>query len=102
MAGPTIVLVHGAFADASGFRPLYDRLLEEDVPVLAPPNPLRGLTGGDGEYVKKVVGEIDGPVLLVWHSYGGWGVTAGGPAVTLFGLVFHLRLTPPPGAERSG
>jgi len=44
---PTIVLVHGAFADASGFRGLYDELLGEDVTVLAPPNPLRGLSGGE-------------------------------------------------------
>jgi pimeloyl-ACP methyl ester carboxylesterase len=46
---PTIVLVHGAFADASGFRGLYDELLGEGVTMIAPPNPLRGLTGGDGE-----------------------------------------------------
>ena len=44
MADPTIVLVHGAFADASGFRGLYDELLGEGVTVVAPPNPLRGLT----------------------------------------------------------
>jgi len=45
MAGmdPTIVLVHGAFADASGFRPLYDELLGEGVSMIVPPNPLRGL-----------------------------------------------------------
>jgi pimeloyl-ACP methyl ester carboxylesterase len=67
---PTIVLVHGAFADASGFRNLYDELLGEDLTMIAPPNPLRGLTGGDGEYLKAVIGEIDGPVLLVGHSYG--------------------------------
>ena len=50
MAGPTIVLVHGAFADGSGFRGLYDELLAEDVTIVAPPNPLRGMTGGDGAY----------------------------------------------------
>ena len=61
MADPTVVLVHGAFADASGFRGLYDELLREDVTMIAPPNPLRGLTSGDGEYLKGVIGEIDGP-----------------------------------------
>ena len=71
MADPTIVLVHGAFADASGFRGLYDELHGEDVTVVAPPNPLRGLSGGDGKYLKAVIGEIGGPVLLVGHSYGG-------------------------------
>ena len=48
MADPTIVLVHGAFADASGFRGLYGELLGQDMTVVAPPNPPRGLTGGDG------------------------------------------------------
>src|SRR6516225_915767 len=81
MAGfPTVVLVHGAFADASGFRGLHDQLLGQDVTVVAPPNPLRGLTGGDGEYVKAVIGEIHGPVLLVGHSYGGSVITAAGTA----------------------
>ena len=75
-ANPTIVLVHGAFADASGFRGLYDELLDEDVTMIAPPNPLRGLTGGDGEYLKGVINQIDGPVLLVGHSYGGSVITA--------------------------
>jgi pimeloyl-ACP methyl ester carboxylesterase len=70
MANPTIVLVHGAFADASGFRRLYDELRGEDVVIIAPPNPLRGLSGGDGKYLKGVIDEIDGPVLLVGHSYG--------------------------------
>ena len=71
MADPTIVLLHGAFADASGFRGLYDELLGQDMTVVAPPNPLRGLTGGDGEYLKAVIDEIGGPVLLAGHSYGG-------------------------------
>jgi pimeloyl-ACP methyl ester carboxylesterase len=75
---PTIVLVHGAFADASGFRGLYDELLGEDVTVVAPPNPLRGLSGGDGDYLKAVIDEIGGPVLLVGHSYGGSVITAAG------------------------
>jgi hypothetical protein len=62
------VLVHGAFADESGFRSLYDQLLGEDLRIVAPPNPLRGLRGDDGGYVKAVIAEIDGPVLLVGHS----------------------------------
>ena len=43
----------------------------EEVTIIAPPNPLRGLSGGDGDYLKGVIDEIDGPVLLVGHSYGG-------------------------------
>jgi hypothetical protein len=42
-AYPTTILVHGAFADASSFRPLYDALLDEEIMMIAPPNPLRGL-----------------------------------------------------------
>jgi hypothetical protein len=62
MADPTVVLVHGAFADASSLRGLYDELLSEDLTIIAPPNPLRGLSDGDGEYLKGVIAEIDGPV----------------------------------------
>ena len=49
MPAPTVVLVHGAFADASSLRALYDDLVGEDVAIIAPPNPLRGLSGGDGD-----------------------------------------------------
>jgi pimeloyl-ACP methyl ester carboxylesterase len=97
MADPTIVLVHGAFADASGFRGLYDELLGEDVKIVAPPNPLRGLTGGDGEYVKGVIGEIDGPVLLAGHSYGGSVITAAGTAENVVGLVYISGFAPDEG-----
>ena len=97
MANPTIVLIHGAFADASGFRGLYDELLGEDVKVVAPPNPLRGLSGGDGEYIKAVVNEIDGPVLLVGHSYGGSVITAAGTADNVVGLVYISGFAPDEG-----
>jgi pimeloyl-ACP methyl ester carboxylesterase len=94
---PTIVLVHGAFADASGFRGLYDELLGEDLTIIAPPNPLRGLTGGDGKYLEGVIGEIDGPVLLVGHSYGGAVITAAGGAENVVGLVYVAGFAPDEG-----
>ena len=97
MARPTIVLVHVAFADASSFRGLYDRLLPEDVTIIAPPNPLRGLTGGDGDYLKSVIHEIDGPVLLVGHSYGGSVITAAGTADNVVGLVYISGFAPDEG-----
>jgi pimeloyl-ACP methyl ester carboxylesterase len=97
MAGPTIVLVHGAFADASSFRGLYDRLLGENVAILVPPNPLRGLSGGDGEYLKTVLAEIDGPVVLVGHSYGGSVITAAGTADNVVGLVYISGFAPDEG-----
>ena len=97
MADPTIVLVHCAFADASGFRGLYDELLGKDLTVVAPPNPLRGLSGGDGDYLKAVIAEIDGPVLLVGHSYGGSVITAAGAADNVVGLVYISGFAPDEG-----
>jgi pimeloyl-ACP methyl ester carboxylesterase len=97
MASPTVVLVHGAFADASSFRGLYDQLLGEDLTIIAPPNPLRGLAGGDGAYLRKVVDEIDGPVLLVGHSYGGSVITAAGTADNVVGLVYISGFAPDEG-----
>jgi len=94
---PTVVLVHGAFADASGFRGLYDELLGKDVTVVAPPNPLRGLSGGDGEYLEAVLADIDGPVLLVGHSYGGSVITAAGTADNVVGLVYISGFAPDEG-----
>jgi pimeloyl-ACP methyl ester carboxylesterase len=94
---PTIVLVHGAFADTSSFRALYDELLGENLTIIAPPNPLRGMSGGDGEYIKGRIAEIDGPVLLVGHSYGGAVITAAGTAENVVGLVYISGFAPDEG-----
>ena len=97
MADPTIVLVHGAFADASSFRALYDQLVGEGVTIVAPPNPLHGLSGGDGDYTRAVLAGIDGPVLLVSHSYGGSVITAAGTAENVVGLVYISGFAPDEG-----
>lgn len=70
MTRPTIVLIHGAFADASGYTGIIARLEADGYPVVAPPNPLRGLTS-DADAIRTRVAAIDGPVVLVAHSYGG-------------------------------
>ena len=70
MPGPTVVLVHGAFADASGFAGVIRELESASHTVLAPPNPLRGVAF-DASVVSDVVKAIGGPVVLVGHSYGG-------------------------------
>src|SRR5215831_9276481 len=70
MPGPTVVLVHGAFADASGFAGVIRELESAGHTALAPPNPLRGVAF-DASVVSDVVKAIDGPVVLVGHSYGG-------------------------------
>jgi pimeloyl-ACP methyl ester carboxylesterase len=73
-AKPTIVLVHGAFADASGFGAVTDRLQDRGYTVIAPANPLRGIAS-DAAYVASVMKSIDGPIVLVAHSYGGAVIT---------------------------
>ncbi len=71
---PTIVLVHGAFADASGWSAEVIDLQARGYDVIAPPVPLRGLTY-DADYVRSVLATIPGPVILVGHSYGGAVIT---------------------------
>jgi pimeloyl-ACP methyl ester carboxylesterase len=85
---PTIVLVHGAFADASGFAGVIGELTAFGHRVIAPPNPLRSLAG-DAAAVRAVVTAIDGPVLLVGHSYGGAVITQASAGLdNVTGLVY--------------
>jgi pimeloyl-ACP methyl ester carboxylesterase len=67
---PTVVLVHGAFADGSSWNGVIERLQAKGVPVTAPAIPLRGVAS-DSAYLAKVLEEIEGPVVAVGHSYGG-------------------------------
>ncbi|WP_431903188.1 alpha/beta fold hydrolase [Nonomuraea sp. bgisy101] len=69
-AKPTIVLVHGAFADASSWSDVIRRLQRDGYRVIATANPLRGLSS-DAAYLRSVLDTVDGPVVLVGHSYGG-------------------------------
>jgi pimeloyl-ACP methyl ester carboxylesterase len=96
MASPTIVLVHGAFADASSWRPVVDRLDRDGHAVLAPPNPLRGLPH-DASYTASVIDSIDGPVVLVGHSYGGAVITVAGSSDKVVGLVYVAGVVPDEG-----
>jgi pimeloyl-ACP methyl ester carboxylesterase len=73
-AKPTVVLVHGAFADASGWNDVIHRLLCDGYPVIAPANPLRGIPS-DSAYLASVLAAIEGPIVLVGHSYGGVVIT---------------------------
>ncbi|MFJ9391153.1 alpha/beta fold hydrolase [Nocardioides sp. NPDC101246] len=67
---PTIVMVHGAWADASGWQREVKELTDDGYPVIAPANPLRGLAS-DAAYLRSILETIPGPVILVGHSYGG-------------------------------
>ncbi|GAQ52913.1 alpha/beta fold hydrolase [Streptomyces acidiscabies] len=71
---PTVVLVHGAFADASGWNAVASRLIRAGHPVVAPPNPLRGVAS-DSAYLAALLATLGGPLVLVAHSYGGMVVT---------------------------
>jgi pimeloyl-ACP methyl ester carboxylesterase len=94
---PTVVLVHGAFADASGWAGVIERLMAAGVPVRAIVNPLRGVSA-DAAYVASVIGQIPGPVLAVGHSYGGAVITnAASAAGNVVGLVFVAAFAPDEG-----
>ena len=69
-AKPTIVLVHGAFADSSSWNGVIADLQRDGYPVVSASNPLRGVIS-DATYVASVVKTVKGPVVLVGHSYGG-------------------------------
>lgn len=94
---PTVVLVHGAFADASGWSDVTRRLQREGYTVLATANPLRSVDS-DSEYLRSILDTIDGPIVLVGHSYGGFVMTnaaAGDPDVEA--LVYVAAFAPAAG-----
>lgn len=67
---PTVVLVHGAFAESSSWNGVIAQLANDGYSVIAAPNPLRGLPS-DAEYLRSVLAGVNGPVVLAGHSYGG-------------------------------
>jgi pimeloyl-ACP methyl ester carboxylesterase len=110
-AKPTIVIVHGAFTDASswmgigghalfgqgGGHGVIERLQQQDYNVIAPPNPLRGVRA-DSAYLASFLNQLDGPILLVAHSYGGAVISnAGAKASNVVGLVYVAALIPEEG-----
>jgi pimeloyl-ACP methyl ester carboxylesterase len=94
---PTVVLVHGAFADASSWNGVIPLLQNKGVPVTAPPNPLRGIST-DSAYIASAFEQIEGPVLAVGHSYGGAVITnAAAGAKNVVGLVYVAAFAPDEG-----
>jgi pimeloyl-ACP methyl ester carboxylesterase len=93
----TVVLVHGAFADASSWSGVIERLQAKGVPVVAPANPLRGISI-DSAYLASVFEQIPGPVLAVGHSYGGAIISnAATGAKNVVGLVYVAAFAPDEG-----
>lgn len=94
---PTIVLVHGAFAESASWNGVIERLHDHAVPAIAVANPLRSLAG-DARYVRDVIASINGPVVLVGHSYGGLVITeaASGNAAVV-ALVYASAFVPDTG-----
>ncbi|MBW9055303.1 alpha/beta hydrolase [Rhizobium mesosinicum] len=96
-AKPTVVLVHGAFADASSWNGVITKLEKDGYPVVAVANPLRGVKS-DGDYVRRVVAGVKTPVVLVGHSYGGSVITdAASSATNVKSLVYVAAFAPDSG-----
>ena len=96
-SGPTVALVHGAFADSAGWNDVIAQLLGEGVPAVAVSNPLRGIAH-DAAYVASALGQIPGSVLAVGHSYGGAVLTnAALRAGNVLGLVYVAAFAPDEG-----
>ncbi|MEV0290092.1 MULTISPECIES: alpha/beta hydrolase [unclassified Kribbella] len=99
---PTVVLVHGAFADGSAWAEVIAELTSRGIPAVAVANELRG-AGIDGSRVAALVREIDGPVVLVGHSYGGAVITnAANEADNVTGLVYVAAFAPDEGESLQG
>ncbi len=99
---PTIVLVHGAWADASSWDGVIARLQADGFAAIAAPNPLRGLAV-DSSYLADFLSSIQGPIVLVGHSYGGMVITnaaTGNPNVKA--LVYVDAFLPAPGETAFG
>ncbi|MFJ5263280.1 alpha/beta fold hydrolase [Streptomyces sp. NPDC088387] len=98
---PTVVLVHGAFADSSSWNGVVKELKKDGYPVVAAANPLRGLSN-DAAYVKEVLAGIDGPVVLAGHSYGGAVISVAAEGVENVKALVYVAAFMPDKGESAG
>ncbi|MBS4046126.1 MAG: alpha/beta hydrolase [Alphaproteobacteria bacterium] len=91
-----VVLVHGAFADGSGWRGVYDNLTARGYRVTIVQNPLTSLAD-DVAATKRALERMNGPTILVGHSWGGTVITEAGIAPNVAGLVYVSALSPDAG-----
>jgi len=91
---PTVLLVHGAFAESASWNPVITRLRERTIDVVAVANPLRSVSD-DAAYLRNVIIGIRTPVVLVGHSYGGLVITeAAADNAAVVGLVYAAAFAP--------
>jgi len=95
-----VVLVHGAFADGSGWRGVWDRLTARGYRVSIVQNPLTSLAD-DVAATRRILDQQDGPTLLVGHSWGGTVITEAGEHPNVVGLVYVSALSPDAGEDTS-
>jgi pimeloyl-ACP methyl ester carboxylesterase len=95
-AAKNVVLVHGAFADGSGWRGVYDELTKRGYRVTVVQNPLTSLAD-DVASTQRALDLQDGPTILVGHSWGGTVITEAGTHANVFGLVYVSALAPDAG-----
>jgi pimeloyl-ACP methyl ester carboxylesterase len=97
-----VVLVHGAFADASSWNGVLQRLESDGIRAIAAANPLRSLAG-DADYIGRLLNSIDAPVVLVGHSYGGSVISeAAGARDNVKALVYVAAFAPDVGETSFG
>lgn len=102
VAKPTIILVHGAFADSSSWDGVTAKLLKDGYPVIGAGNPLRSVKG-DAEYIASIVKSVPGAVILVGHSYGGSVISAAAEEKSnVKALVYVSAFAPDAGETAAG
>ncbi len=101
MATPTVVLVHGAFADSSSWDGVVDHLDARGVSAVAFANPLRGVVS-DARALTDLVRSVGGPTVLVGHSYGGMVLTEAAPALTDVQALVYVGAFVPATGESAG
>lgn len=99
---PTVILVHGAFADSSSWDGVTAQLRKNGYPVIGAANPLRSVKG-DADYVASIVKSVPGPVILVGHSYGGSVISAAADEKSnVKALVYVAAFAPEAGETAAG
>jgi pimeloyl-ACP methyl ester carboxylesterase len=98
---PTVVLVHGAFADASSWSGVVQRLQGRGYTVIAPPNPLRGIDF-DAAALSSVLKTVDGPIVLVGHSYGGMVISEAAQGNAAVKALVYIAAFAPETGESAG